>query len=124
VGSKQIILVGMLLIGMGLMSGCLKEPPPEGAKSVSELLADPLYDTEVTIHGRVSQLGEIRCPCFELTSGGESVMVWYAWYEDEWPAASVEGIQNGDQVIVTGELKTLGVDGLNEFAASKVEKTE
>jgi hypothetical protein len=57
-----------------------------------------------------------------LNSGGESVQVWYAWHEDEWPTVSVEGIQNGDVVIVTGELKTVGVDRLNEFAASKIEK--
>lgn len=119
---EHVILVGILLVGMGLMSGCAKGPQPLGALSVSEMLQDPVYDTKVTIYGQVSQLGEIKCPCFELTSGGESVIVWYAWYEDEWPTVSVEGIENGDQVIVTGELKMVGGDHLNEFAASKIEK--
>jgi hypothetical protein len=119
---KRILPIGMLLLmAIGLLSGCAKESPPEGATSVSELLAVPLYDTQITIYGKVSLLGELRCPCFELTSGGESVLVWY---EHELPAISIEGIQNGDQVIVTGELKTAGVDRLNEFAANKIESGE
>ena len=102
---------------------------PEGALSVSELLEDPTYDVEVSIYGQVSLLGELFCPCFELTSGGEEVMVWYGlMVEDdgaERPAVSVEGVQNGDQVIVTGELKTAGVhSSLNDFWASKIEKAE
>ena len=122
--SKQIILMGILLIGMELVSGFVTEPQPEGALSVPELLDDPVYDTEVTIYGQVSQLREIKCPCFDLTCGGKSVMVWYAWYEGDWPAVSVEGIQNGDRVIVSGELKIVRADRLNEFAASKIEKGE
>jgi hypothetical protein len=119
-----VALVGIILIGMGLVSACGQEPPPEGALSVSELLQDPLYDTKVTIYGQVSQLGEIKCPCFELSSGGESVLVWYAWYEGDWPTVSVKGIQNGDQVVVTGELQTVGADRPSEFAASSIEKQE
>jgi len=128
--SKHIILMGVLLIGVGLMSGCTKEPQkPEGALSVSELLQNPTYDTEMKIYGQVSLLGELFCPCLELTSGGKKVLVWYGlMVEDdgtERPAVSVEGIQNGDQAIVTGELKTAGERrSLNDFWASKVEKVE
>jgi len=128
--SKQIILMGILLIGIGLMSGCMKEPQkPEGALSVSELLANPMYDTEVKIYGQVSLLGELFCPCFELTSGGKKLLVSYGlMVEDdgtERPAVSIEGIENGDQVIVTGELKTAGVHrSPNDFWASKVEKVK
>lgn len=123
--SRPIMLMGILIIGIGLMSGCTKEPQkPEGALTVSELLQNPTYDTEMKIYGQVSQLGEIKCPCFELTSGGESVMIWYAWYEDDLSRVSVEGIENGDLVIVTGELKMVGGDPLSEFAASKIEKVE
>ncbi len=126
--SKHILLMGLLLIGIGLLSGCMKEPKnPEGALSVSELLETPVYDTEVKIYGQVSLLGELFCPCFELTSGGKKVLVWYGlMVEDdgaERPTVSVEGIQNGDQVIVTGELKTAGVHrSLNDFWASKIGK--
>lgn len=102
---------------------------PEGALSVPELLQNPVYDTEVKVCGQVSLLGELFCPCFELTSGGKKVMVWYGlMVEDdgtERPAVSVEGIRNGDRVIVTGELKTAGVDGsLNDLWPSKIENAE
>ena len=128
--SNQIILVGILLIGIGLMSGCTKEPQkPEGALRVSELFQNPVYDTEIKIYGQVSLLGELFCPCFELTSGGKKVLVWYGlMVEDdgtERPTVSVERIQNGDQVIVTGELKTAGANrSLDDFWASKIEKAE
>ena len=128
--SKRLILIGILLIGIGLMSGCMKEPgKPEGALSVSELLENPMYDTEVKIYGEVSLLGELFCPCFELTSGGKKLLVSYGLMVDddgtERPAVSVEGIQNGDQAIVTGELKTAGVHrSLNDFWASEIEKAE
>ena len=128
--SKHIILMGILLIGIGLMSGCMKEPrKPEGALSVSELLENPIYDTEVKIYGEVSLLGELFCPCFELTSGGKKLLVSYGlMVEDdgtERPTVSVEGIQNGDQVIVTGELKRAGVhSSLNDFWASEIEKAK
>jgi len=128
--SVHIILMGILLIGIGLMSGCAKDPEkPEGALSVSELLENPVYDKEVKIYGEVSLLGELFCPCFELTSGGEKLLVWYGlMVEDdgrERPTVSVEGIQNGGQVIVSGELKTAGVHrSLNDFWASKVEKVK
>jgi hypothetical protein len=126
--SKHIIPTGLLLIGIGLMGGCMKEPlKPEGALSVSELLENPIYDTEVKIYGQVSLLGELFCPCFELTSGGKKILVWYGLMVDddgtERPAVSVEGIQNGGQVIVTGELKRAGVhSSLHDFWASEIEK--
>jgi len=128
--SKRIIPVGILLIGIGLMSGCMKEPQkPEGALSVAELLENPIYDTEVKIYGEISLLGELFCPCFELTSGGKKVLVWYGlMVEDdgkERPAVSVEGTHNGDQVIVTGELKRAGVHrSLDDFWAAKIEEAE
>ena len=85
---------------------------PEGSLSVAELLAKPVYDIEVTIYGEVSLLGELLCPCFELGSGGEKVQVWYDLMVEndgaERSAVSVEGINNGEKIIVTGELKGEG----------------
>jgi hypothetical protein len=82
---------------------------PEGALSVAELLQDPVYDTEVTIYGEVSLLGQLLCPCFQLSSGGEKVEVWYDLMVEndgtERPAVDVQGIENGDSIVVTGELK-------------------
>lgn len=128
--SRLGILVGMLLIGIGLMTGCVKEPPkPGGALSVSELLQSPVYETQVEIYGEVCLLGEVFCPCFELTSGGGKVLVWYdLMVEDdgtERPDVGVEDIENGHQVIVTGKLKTAGVHrSLNDFWASMIEKAQ
>jgi hypothetical protein len=63
---------------------------------VSELLESPEYDTEVKVYGQVSLLGEMLCPCFELTSGGKTVLVWYGlMVEDdgtERPAVSMGDI--------------------------------
>lgn len=95
------------------------------AVSVSELLADPAYGTEVAIYGQVSLLGELFCPCFELRSGNETVMVWYDLMVDESgearPAVGIEGIQNGDWIMVTGELQAGGANPA-EFWAASVEK--
>ena len=99
---------------------------PEGTLIVSELLSDPIYDTEVKIYGRVDGLGELMCSCFFIISGRESVQVWYdTMVENDGtarPAVSVEGIENGDQVIVTGELKRGGTHhSLNDFWVSSIE---
>ena len=85
---------------------------PEGTLTAAELLSEPSYDTEVKIYGRVDGLGELMCSCFFLISGRESVQVWYdTMLENDdtvRPAVSVEGIRNGDKVIITGELKGEG----------------
>ena len=104
-----------------------KQEEPETALSVSELLENPVYDTEVKIYGEVGLLGELLCPCFGLTSGGQEVMVWYGLMVDDYgierAPVSVEGIRNGDWVIVTGELKTEGTN-INDFWAKSIEIME
>ena len=55
------------------------------------------------------------------------MQIWYdPMVEDDgtvMPPVSVEGIKNGDCVIVTGELKTAGVHRLlNDFWASDIER--
>jgi hypothetical protein len=49
---------------------------------------------------------------FELASGGRTVQVWYDLMVEndgtERPAVNGEGINNGDRVVVTGELKGEG----------------
>jgi len=121
------VLFAILLI-LAVTTGCALEKP-EGALTVSELLENPVYDTEVRIYGEVSLLGQLDCPCFQLSSGGGKVQVWYdLMVEDdgtERPPASVEGIENGDWVIVMGELKTAGQHrSLNDFWAAIVVKIE
>jgi hypothetical protein len=119
---KKSLFIVLVIVAVAV--GCALEKP-EGAMTVSELLEDPVYDTEVTIYGEVSLLGQLNCPCFELTSGGQGVQVWYdLMVEDdgtERPAASIEGIDNGDSVVAVGELKTAGQHrSLNDFWAATI----
>ena len=92
-----------------------------GVQSAGSLLLQPVFDTQVKTYGRVSGLGEMSCPCFSVTSGGERLEVWYDLTAQE--PAKVPAIQNGDWVIVTGQLKpgVLGFGG-RTFWASHIER--
>ena len=125
------LILALVLLPVLAVSGCLNRDAGKTgeALSVSQLLEEPLYDTEVMVYGDVALLGQLNCPCFEIASGGENVQVWYAlMVEDdqtERPAVSIEGIESGDRVVVTGELKTVGeYRQLNDFWASGIEKIE
>jgi len=126
---KSLLFI-VILCSLALIIGaCNGIKATENAIAVSDFMEDPIYDTEIIIKGEVSLLGELFCPCFELTSGGETVLVWYGlMVEDngtERSAASTEGIENGDQVIVTGELKLGGIHhSLNDFWANDIEKID
>jgi hypothetical protein len=102
-------MLGLLVVGAVLVGACGAPAKPTGTLDAAELLADPRYEAEVRVYGQVSALGELLCPCFMLSSGGETLDVWYGlMVEDdgtERPPVSVEGIENGDWVVVTGELK-------------------
>jgi len=93
-----------------------------GIRNVGSLLLHPVYDTQVKTYGQVTGLGEMSCPCFSVTSGGERLEVWYNLTTQE-PAAEVPAIQNGDWVNVTGQLKpgVLGLGG-RTFWASHIER--
>lgn len=143
------LIVIVTVVAVLISAGCIgeKTPPPaptrtttedhppastpaaesEGTLSVSELLESPVYETEVNVYGDVSALGELCCPCFVLTSEGRMLEVWYdLMAEDdgtERPAVSVEGIENGDRVVVTGELRSSnGTAPSTTFWASNIEK--
>jgi hypothetical protein len=130
---KRIVVTAMLLAGLALLCGCDTDKRPEGAVAVSELLESPAMGTEVKVYGEVSLLGELFCSCFELESGGEMVLVWYANMVSDSsagdgssarPAVSVAGISNGDQVVVTGELSEASAPGkLLNIWASAIEKS-
>ena len=121
----RIILIMTLLIFVAL-SGCAGDPAkPEGALSVAELISDPVHEAPVQIYGKVSALGELMCTCFFLESEGENIHVWYdTMVEDDgtvMPAVSIEGIQNGDWVTVSGVLKLNGIHySPNDFWASQM----
>lgn len=97
-----------------IISGCAKEPQkPEGGISSAELLADPIYDMPIKVYGQVLGLGEFECKCFALKSRNEQIYVWFDMMveEDASPKPptrtpiDITGIENGDWIIVSGELK-------------------
>jgi hypothetical protein len=135
---KKVLIVFalcLLLIGAGIGGTLAMAEPkadgnvsPEGALTVAELLENPVYDNDVSIQGTVSLLGELFCPCFVLTSGGQKVHVWYDFMVEDgaaWSPVSMDGIKNGDWVMVTGILKQAGQHVLlNDFWAKAIEKAE
>ena len=111
---KYITLFFFIIINALILSGCAKEPPkPEGAISSAELLADPVYNTPIEVYGQVNGLGEFECPCFALISGDKQIYVWFDMMveSDGSPTpptrspVDIEGIENDDWVVVSGELK-------------------
>ena len=104
----------VFLIYVAILSSCSSEPPrPEGALTSAELLADPVYETPIKVYGQVSGLGEFECPCFALKSGDAQIYVWFDMMVESdgsptpptSPPVDIEGIENDDWVVVTGELK-------------------
>lgn len=125
---KLLLMVVIISSTMIIVGACTNPSTNDETLSVAELMENPVYNAEFKIEGSVSLLGELFCPCFELTSGGETLMVYYGlMVEDDGTeriSVSVEGIENGDHVIVTGELKSGGIyHSLNDFWASSIEKT-
>jgi hypothetical protein len=111
---KHILLWLIIIISALILVNCTQEPPrPEGAITSAELLADPVYNTPIKVYGQVSGVGEFECKCFALKSGDEQIYVWYDMMVEEdgsptpptRPPVDVEGIENDDWVVVTGELK-------------------
>jgi len=126
---RKVRILLLVLIPTILILGCISQESekPEEALNVSELLKNPVYDMEVKVYGKISALGELLCPCFALTSDGKMLDVWYdMMVEDnqtQRPSVSVEGIENGDWVTVTGELRSsTGTAPSTTFWASNIEK--
>lgn len=123
---RQAFLIGVMVI-LILLCGCAQEPAqPENTLSVTELLENPIYDTQTRVYGQVSALGELMCTCFFLESEAENIHVWYdTMVQDDgtlMPSVNVEDIKNEDWVIITGELKSGGDHySLNDFWLSHIE---
>ena len=103
--NSVVLVLILILLPTVVIAGCT-----QNIMNVSDLLANPVYETTVTIQGEVSLLHEVLCTCFGLTSDDEALWVWYdtmynATDGTQWPAVSVEGIENGDWVVVTGHLQ-------------------
>jgi len=123
---KYIVpLLVVMIVVLNSFFGCSNQP--EGTVTCCKCLENQLYDSEVSVFGTVSKLGELFCSCFILTSGGEELVIFYdTMVEDdgtERPAVDIGGIKNGDRIVVTGELKTEGVHrAQDDFWAATIEK--
>ena len=132
-GERSVFSLGGLLLGAFVLFWVVAEAighdepgPPEGVLTVTELLDNPVYDEDIKVYGTVDDLGELLCPCFTLEHGDSFIVVWYDLMvedgQESWPAVSVEGIDNGDQVIVSGELKEPGSsEAFNTFWVTSIE---
>ena len=66
-----------------------------------------VQETPVEIYGRIGKLGGFFCPCFELSSEGETVLVRHGLFVEEgYDDLSVDELADGDWVIVAGVLRT------------------
>ena len=121
--NRLVLVVVLVTIAV---AGCAKKP-----LSVAELLANPVYDKEITIYGEVVQSMSCRGEVcgFVLFSGDEELVVLYQPKEitlDESGALRfVEMVEIGDMVTLVGELQA--GDGSfpgGRFWASSIEKAE
>jgi hypothetical protein len=97
--------------------------------NAADLLENPVYNEDIKVAGVISLLGELFCPCFHLSSGGKTLVVWYGlMFEDDgtqWDDVSVAGLSNGDSIIITGQLRQDSIySSLNEFWAKEIIKKE
>jgi len=109
--SLSAAILMLLFVGAATMfAGCTATE--EEPYNVGELLEHPVYDTPVYVAGEVSDLGVMDCMCFHLISGGDTLEAWYGtMVEDDrtaWPDVEITGIENGDEVVLYGELKSAG----------------
>jgi len=128
-GAVRVVLGAMLVLGVVIGACDDGSEPPEGALSVAELLASPIYDEEVVVHGEIQDLGDLLCPCFTLRSGDAPLAVWYDLMIDDdgtqWPGVDVSGVENGDHVVVTGELRRPGTaQAQQNFWSVSIEKLD
>lgn len=127
---KRIILMSALVIGVCALFACVEPTRPQGAKTVAELLASPVYDTTVEVYGEVDALEELLCPCFILRYDDASIDVWYDLMlgddgETMASAVDVSMIENRDWVLVTGQLQSsTGSASSKTFYLSAVEKLD
>ena len=101
--------LSVLLALVVALTGCRLLPADnEGVEDVAVAdLATTEAGTIVGFQGEVSLLGELFCPCFVVSDGGASVVVWYDLMEgrEPVPVAEVDAIRNGGRVQVKGELQ-------------------
>ncbi len=127
---KNIIILILIFLSIVMVSGCTEEDmieKPKGTVTVSELLESPVYNTEVRLYGKIAYLGGLICPCFHLLTNDRQMEIWYDQIKNEGgpkTPVSIDGLEDGNWVIVTGELKKNSGITDNIFWAAKIEKVK
>ena len=122
---RNALLYGALLLLVGItLAGCLTPDDSQpaglqgltGVSSVAEAFALPgdempeppaVQETPVEVYGRVGNLGAFFCPCFEVSSEGETVLVRHGLFGEEgYEDLDVDWLGDGDWIIVAGVLRT------------------
>ena len=122
---RNALLSGALLLLVGIaLAGCLTPNDSQpagfqgltGVSSVAEAFALPgdemheppaVQETPVEVYGRVGNLGAFFCPCFEVSSEGETVLVRHGLFGEEgYEDLDVDWLGDGDWIIVAGVLRT------------------
>jgi len=140
----KITAIGILTLALTACGGSDEKPEDpakdigikfrEDAVSVSQVAYEKEYEEEVTIHGEISLLNELFCPCFKLTEESakgeeEGVLVWYGVSAEEkytaYEELDLDTFENGDMVYVTGRLMEADTISVEEvFWAKEIEKIE
>lgn len=121
---RKVALVGVLLLVSAFsLAGCfasrrlrpVESAGPTGVDSVASAIANAgdvavgppaIQEVEAEVYGRIGNLSAFFCPCFELSSEGETVLVRHGLFaEDGYEEVSVTGLENGDWVVVRGVLR-------------------
>jgi hypothetical protein len=109
-----LIIIFIILLSGGLLifKYLTRLPIPKDALSVREVLTEQKFNQSVKVYGKVSNLGTLGKPAFELKSENATTHVWYALMAEDdgtpMPEVSIEHIKNDNWVIVEGELKDEG----------------
>jgi hypothetical protein len=117
--------IGVLLLLLGIaLAGCLDSNDLQpwqllelaDVSSVAEAFAEAggavpeppaVEEVSVEVYGRIGNLGAFFCPCFELSSEDETVLVRHGLFAEEgYEDLSVDGLEDGDWIIVAGVLRT------------------
>ena len=105
---RRIALMALMLL---VLSSCalFRADVADESVTVGTAVASMQIGDEVRLHGEIALLGELFCPCFHLSDGEATVVVWYDLMVDdvgEFSPVDVDGFVNGDRAAVVGEYRS------------------
>jgi hypothetical protein len=109
-------LFAFLLITVLLTGACTSAPasPAQSLPVTAPIIpaGTPAASGTTTVHGTVSDLYRMNCPCFTLVTGKGNLTVWYDLMISpdgtRRPAVAVDNLTDGEEIQVTGILQAEG----------------